>query len=73
MNGIKFPGSKGQYLCYQKYLDVTKYKLKGYTSFYTFVVTASTGKLESQLAAGGLGLGVERKPKDTHCWVVGLI
>lgn len=48
-------------------------QLKGYTSFYTFVVTASADKLESQLAAGGLGLGVERKPKDTHCWVVGLI
>lgn len=48
-------------------------QLKGYTSFYTFVVTASAGKLESQLAAGELGLGVERKPNDTHCWVVGLI
>ena len=48
-------------------------QLKGYTSFYTFVVTASAGKRESQLAALWLGLGVDRKPKDTHCWVVRLI
>lgn len=34
-------------------------QLKDYTSFYAFVVTASTGKLESQLAAGGLGVGRE--------------
>lgn len=48
-------------------------QLKGYTSFYNSAVTASAGKLESQLAAGGLGLGPEKKLNDTHCWVVGLI
>lgn len=37
VNGIKFLGSQGQYLCDQKYLDVTKYTAKGFSSFYTSV------------------------------------